>query len=509
MARPKHRLRPLAALAAATLAGASLSIAWITGADAAEDELPELGSPANAAISLEDEYGAGLMIMRTLREGGQVLEDPEVNEYMQDVGHRLSSRAEEGQHQFTYFVVRDAAINAFALPGGFIAVNSGLLTSTSNENELAGVLAHETAHVTQRHIARAIIDQSHSGLVSTAAMLAAILLGATAGRGSSGSGMEGAILATQGAAMQHQINYTRSQEFEADRIGIYTMASAGFDPLGMPAFFETLNRNSAEPSRTKAVEFLIDHPVTSDRIAESRNRAEQIGRIRHEDSLSYGLMRERVRALVGDPRLSVNYYEDLRKNGGGRGLDERYGRAIAYIMAKNAGPAIAELQALLREYPKITQLYAALGQAYLLDNQFKESQAVLEKALGLFPRNIPVTIRLAETCMRAGDNKRAHLLLLDLFDVVAPTPDQARLIAKAANAAGDVADSYYYMSEFYIMNGELAKSLTQLQLALTLPGLNPIQRARMSARLEEVRTALARESKKQRVAGDNGGAGRL
>ncbi len=506
MASPMKIRRSLTALLAATAVGLSLSIAWVTGAAAGEEELPELGSPANAAISLEDEYGAGLMMVRSLRESGQILEDPEVTEYMQDIGHRLSSRAEEGQHQFSYFVVRDPAINAFAVPGGFIAVNSGLFLSTRNENELAGVLAHETAHVTQRHIARMIVDQSHSGLVSTAAMLAAILLGATAGRGSS-SAMEGAILATQGAAIQHQINYTRSQEFEADRIGVYTMASAGFDPLGMPTFFETLNRNSADPSRTRAIEFLIDHPVTSDRIAESRSRAEQIGRIRHEDSLSYALMRERVRALLGDPRVTIAYYSDLAKNGGGKTLEERYGKAVAYTTAKNPGPAIEELQALLREHPKVTQFYGALGQAYLENGQFKESQAILEKALGLFPRNVPVTVRLAETCMRAGDNKRAHLLLLDLFDVVPPTPDQARLIARASNAAGDIADSYYYMSEFYIMNGELAKSVTQLQLALGLPGLNPIQRARFSARLEEIRSALASQRKGTVTA--DGGSGHL
>jgi beta-barrel assembly-enhancing protease len=489
----KIRRRAGAFLAAAGL-GAALGVAWMSGAAAAENDLPDLGSPANAAISLEDEYGAGLMMVRQLREGGLILEDPEVTEYMQDIGHRLSSRAEEGQHQFSYFVVRDPTINAFAIPGGFIAANSGLLLATSNENELAGVLAHETAHVTQRHIARMIVDQSHSGIVSTAAMLAAILLGATAGRNSSGA-MEGAILATESASIQHQINYTRSQEFEADRVGVYTMASAGFDPLGMPSFFEMLNRNSASPDRIRAVEFLIDHPVTSDRIAESRSRAEQIGRIHHEDSLSYALMRERVRALLGDPRVTIEYYDSLIRNGGGATMEMRYGRAVAYITAKNPGPAIQELRALLQDYPKITQFYGALGQAYLENGQFKESEAILEKGLDLFPRNVPVTIRLAETCMRAGDNKRAHLLLLDLFDIVQPTPDQARLIAKAANAAGDIADSYYYMSEFYIMNGELPKSLAQLQIALGLPGLNPIQRARFSARLEEVRSAMARDKK--------------
>ncbi len=491
------------ACAAALGLGLSMGIAYAEGITPKEDDLPELGSPANAAISLEDEYSVGLMYVRTMRESGIVLEDPEVSEYIQDIGHRLSSRAEEGQHQFTYFVVKDPVINAFAVPGGFVAINSGLLLSTANENELAGVMAHETAHVTQRHIARGVVDQSKSGLVSAAAMLAAILLGATAGRGSPGA-MEGAVMATEGAAIQHQINYTRSQEFEADRIGVYTMAAAGFDPLGMPTFFETLNRNSPSPDRIRQIEFLIDHPVTADRVAESRNRAEQIGRIRHEDSLGYGLMRERVRSLVGDPRVTIIYYNDMIKNGAGNTMAERYGRAVAYINGKDPVTAIKELQSLLREYPKVTQIYGALGQAYLANGQIKESTDILEKALGLFPRNVPITIRLAESYMHGGDNKRAHLLLLDLFDVVEPTPDQARLIARAANAAGDVADSYYYMSEYYIMNGELNKSLTQLQLALGLPGLNPIQRARFSARLEEVRQVLARQKKTQ-VADDNSG----
>ena len=489
----------------AVAVGFCVSNAWVVGATAADQDLPELGSQANAAISLDDEYRVGLMVVHGMRDTNQILEDPEVSEYIQDLGHRLSSHAEEGQHQFNYFVVRDPAINAFAVPGGFIAVNSGLFLSTRNENELAGVLAHETAHVTQRHIARSVVDQAHSGLISTAAMLAAILLGATAGRGSPGA-MEGAILGAEGAAIQHQINYTRSQEFEADRIGIFTMASAGYDPLGMPSFFETLNRNSADPSRIKAIEFLIDHPVTSDRIAESRNRAEQIGRIRHADSLGYGLMRERVRALVGDPRVARDYYLDLIKNGGGKSVEERYGLSIAYLNAKNQAAAIAELRSLVQEYPKVTQYYSALGQALLADGQIKESQKVLEKALELFPRNVPVTIRLAETLMHAGDNQRAQLVLDDLFNVVEPTPDQARLIAKAANAAGNIADSYYYMSEFYLMSGDLAMSSTQLQLALGLPGLNAVQRARISARLEEVRSVLAKDRKTAR-ADQNGNGG--
>ncbi len=497
---------PLTALLAAALLSASVGVGWATGVEATNQDLPDLGSAANAAVSLDEEYGAGLMVVRSLRESGQILEDPEISQYIQEVGHSLSSRAEEGEHQFNYFVVRDPVVNAFAVWGGFIFVNSGLILATSNENELAGVLAHETAHVTQRHLVRGLVDQSHAGLLSTAAMLAAILLGATAGRGSP-SGMEGAILGAQGAAIQHQINFTRSQEFEADRIGISTMAAAGYDPLGMATMFETLNRNTPDPTRMKSIEFLIDHPSSSDRVAEARARAAQIGRVHHEDSLTYALMRERLRALVGDPQVAHEYYVNLEKNGGGRSVEDRYGRDVTDIEMRKPAEAIADLKSLLVDYPRVTQFYGALGQAYAVNGQLKESIEVLDRALNLFPRNVPLTVHLAESLMQSGDNKRAHLVLLDLFNVVEPTPEQTRLIAKAANAAGDTADSYYYMAQFYIMTGDLKMSFNQLQLALGLPGLNAIQRARFSAQLDEVRVALAKQRKSQQMAEDNGGNG--
>jgi predicted Zn-dependent protease len=504
-------VRSLSALVFAAAVSVSIGVGWAagvgSGSSAVDQDLPDLGSPATAAVSLEDEYRAGLGWFSSIRQSGQIIEDPEISNYIQEIGHSLSSHAEDGQHQFYYFVMKDPVINAFAMPGGFIAIHSGLILATNNENELAGVMAHETAHVTQRHIVRGIVEQSHAGLMSTAAMLAAILLGATAGRGSPDA-MEGAILATQSAAIQHQINYTRTQEFEADRIGIGTMASAGYDPLGMASFFQTLDRNSPDPSRIKAVEFLIDHPLSAERVAESRNRAEQIGRIRHADSLSYTLMRERLRSLAGNPQAAREYYTSLTKNGGGKSIEERYGKAVADIAIRNPAAAIPDLQALVNEYPKVNQFYGALGQAYLANGQLKESQAVLDKALTLFPRNVPVTIRLAETLMHAGDNKRAHHLLDDLFNVVEPTPDQTRLIAKAANAAGDIADAYYYMSYFYLMNGDLKMAANQLELGLGLPGLDPIQRARFSARLDEVRAAMPKD-RKNTVADDNrGGNGR-
>ncbi len=498
-------MRSAIVLLAAAAATVSVGVGWAAGTAATSQDLPDLGSPANAAVSIEDEYRAGLMYVKEIRDSGVILDDPEVSEYAQEIGHSLSSHAEEGQHQFYYFVIRDPEVNAAAIPGGFVIINSGLILATRNENELAGVLAHETAHVTQRHIVRQIIDQSHAGLLTTAAMLAAVLLGATAGRGSPDA-VQGAILAGQSAAIQHQINYTRDSEFEADRIGIGTMADAGYDPLGLASFFDYMSHSGPEPSRVNAVQFLINHPIFSDRVAEARDRAEQIGRVRHEDSLSYRLTRERLRSVAADPQAARDYYVNLNKNGGGKTIEERYGKAVADVYTRNPAAAIPELKELVREYPKVTQFYGALGQAFMANNQLKESQEVLDRAMNLFPRNIPITIRLAETLMHAGDNKRAHLVLLDLFNVVEPTPDQTRLIAKAASAAGDRADSYAYMAEFYLMSGDLNMAINQLQLALSIPNLDAIQRARFSARLEQVREALPK-NRRSTVADDGRGGG--
>ena len=458
-------------------------------------DLPELGSPANAAISIDDEYHAGLGFVNEIRKDGVILTDPEVQQYAQEIGHSLSSQAEEGQHQFYYFVIREPDVNAFAIPGGFVAIHSGLILATRNENELAGVLAHETAHVTQRHLVRQLVDQSHEGLMATAGDAGGSAAGrhgrprfARCHRGRNPRGPERHDSASD---QLHPRQRVRGGPHRHQHHGERRLRPAGHGQL----LRLHGSRTGPEPSRVNAVQFLIDHPIFSDRVAEAQDRANQIGRIHHEDSLSYLLIRERLRTIAGDPQAARQYYTHLLKNGGGKTIQERYGMDVAQIATQNPLPAIADLQELVREYPKVTQFYGALGQAYLANNQFKESDAVLERAMILFPRNVPITIRLAESLMHSGDNKRAHLVLLDLFNNVEPTPDQTRLIAKAASTAGDYADSYSYMAEFYLMTGNLMMAMNQLQLALTLPGLDAVQRARYSARLEEVRAALPKKNK--------------
>jgi len=488
----------LKALLCATVA----SLVMVGGVSRADPEdLPDIGSPAQAMLSLEDEYQIGRMIVRGLRDQDQILEDPEVTEYIRSLGYRLSSHAHDGSQRFNFFMVRDNSINAFALPGGFIGVNTGLLLKTQDESELAGVLAHEIAHVTQRHIARSIAAQSRSSLVSTAAMLAAILVGAAAGGGD--AAMAG-VAAAQSLAIQQQISFTRSNETEADRVGLGFLARSGFDPNGMPRFFETMSR-LAGTSEINIPEMLRTHPVSTTRIAETKERAAQLNVTPAPQSLSYALTHERLRVLSTpageDPRA---YYAATIRNEPDATPAQIYGQGLALMMAGQPAKAVPIFERLRSADPTVLQYHTALGQAQLQARDGKASIQTLKHATELFPRNVAVTIRYAETLMQTGDSKKAHEILLDLFNTVPPTPEQAKLTAQAANAAGDVADSYFYMSEYHIMSGDLLLAVNQLQLALAVPKITEVQRARFEARLDEIQQALPKRAARRPIEASNG-----
>ena len=454
----------------------------------AAEDLPDIGTPADTTLTQSDEYQIGLMVVKGLRDAGKILEDPESTEYLQSIGSRLASHAQDGHQRFTFFVVKDPSINAFALPGGFIGVNEGLILATANESELAGVLAHEIAHVTQRHVARSIQSAGRSSLVSAAAMLAAILIGATTGMPA--DVMTGAIAVAQGAAAQQRINFTRSNEYEADRIGIGTMAASGFDPQAMPAFFDTMGRRAGLQG-SQVPELLQSHPVTTARIAESRNRAHGYDIPLPPDSVSYGLSRERLRLLSlssdTDARAYYTQYLATEKN---HTDATRYGQALSLMQSGAPEEAIPILQGLSEKHTDVMQYRSALGEAQMAIGEKQESLSTFARALELFPRNVPLTVRYADALMRANKPKQAHQILLDLFNTVYPTPEQCRLIAMAANSAGDVGDAYFYMSEYHVMSGDLMLALNQLQLALAVPNLSEVQRARFQARLDELREYL-------------------
>jgi predicted Zn-dependent protease len=467
-------------------------------------DLPDIGSPASSALTLDEEYRIGLQIVRQLRDEGQILEDPEATEYLQALGSRIVAQASgESAQRFSFFWVREDSINAFALPGGFIGVNYGLALASRNEAQLAGVLAHEIAHVTQRHIARRVRSQGRNSIAMMAGILASILVGAATG---SSDAALGGISMAQGAAMQQQINFTRSNEYEADRVGMSFLAAAGFDPYGMPDFFETMGRRQSitgSSNRNALPEILQSHPVTTNRIAESRARAAQFQDLKPTaETVSYALTRERLRVLSAPPEENLRRYYSERRSAQELTSGEIYGEALANYQAGASRASLDSFTTLAREYPQVPMLQSTLGQALMAAGETEEALGVFKRALAVSPRNIPLTMRYAEALLKADQAKAAHAVLLDLFNNVPPTPEQIRFTALAASSAGDSADAAYYMSEYHISTGNLPLSVAQLEMALAEPGISGVQRSRFQARLDEVREALF-AGRKKRVAPPN------
>src|SRR5512134_3004360 len=231
--------------------------------------LPELGDAAGATIAPQVERRIGESIVREIRfRHPAYVDDPEVSDYVDGLGRRLLAANPGAQPDFEFFVVRDPTINAFALPGGFVGVHTGLLLAAESESELASVLAHEIAHVTQRHIARMLGQQQQMQLPMLAAIAAAILLG-----GSRPDLAAGATAAVQAGAVQTQLSYSRDFEREADRIGFQALEDAGFDMHAMGSFFEKMQRGMRIADDGSVPGYLRTHPITTERIADAQNRA--------------------------------------------------------------------------------------------------------------------------------------------------------------------------------------------------------------------------------------------
>ena len=456
---------------------------------AGEVNLPDIGSPADAALSKNDEARLGRAIMAQIRKSGQVVEDPLVTEYVNDIGHRIAAQANnDGIHDFTFFVIDNPVVNAFALPGGFIGVHTGLLEATRNEDELAGVLAHEVSHVTQRHIARSIHASQRQSLMSMAIMLGAVLAAAAGG---SSDAVQGAIAVAQGTAAQQQINFTRSNEYEADRVGISALANAGFDPQGMASFFEVISRSN-RPMDQRLPEFLRTHPVSSARIAEARSRAREYSPVHTNDTVNYGIAR--VRILVDSKDTSeeaVRYFE--REAYEYQSDVERYGRAVAYLRDGRNTEANRIFEELANKDPGVIAYHIGLADSQLAMEAIDESVDTFERARQLFPRNVPLIIHYAEALLKLGYAKKAHEILLDLLNNVPPTPQQVRLIARAAIDAGEIAEAHYYMAEYRFMIGDLVGGVNFLRQALRVPELEEIQRIRFEARIDFIREFMSEE----------------
>lgn len=494
--------RLLLALLLATSAGAAMAqgapVIPLPSAQTSrpvQSSLPDLGSGANAALSRAEEQQVGRLMMRDLRSQNALLDDAETADYLQGLGARIGVEADTGDQRLTFFAVNDRSINAFALPGGFIGVNTGLILLTGSEAELAGVIAHEVGHVAQRHIARAVQAQGRISLTSLAGMLGAILIGAATGNADM---VPGIMAIGQGAAMQQQINFTRMEEHEADRVGIGYLAAAGFDPNGMAGFFATMMRQRGMAG-SEIPSLLLTHPVDTVRLAEARARIASMPPVqRRPESESYAFIRERLRVLTATTDADLRrYYERERAAQPDNGA-LRYGAALVELRQEEPRKALGLLEPLLAGNPHLPLLHSAVAEAKLAAGMQREGIASFEHGLALSPRNVPLTVRYAEALLAMGKSRQAHRLLLDLFNNVPPTPEQIRLIALAANAAGDTGDAYSYMAELHLANGDLMLATTQLDLALATPGLTDVQRKRFRARKEEIQDVLSEDRRSRR-----------
>lgn len=523
---------PTRLLTALLLAG----LAFGAGAQDAT-RLPDLGSSANALISPQEAQDYGAQMLRQMRALGMVVDDPLLDDYINDLGFRLVAASAKPRDHFKFFIVKDDEVNAFAAPGGYIAVNSGLITITRNESELAGVIAHEIGHITQGHLQRAFEASKKDAPLMALVVLGALAAGVAGGRGAGDAPM--AVLAGgQGLLAQKQINFTRKDEIEADRAGIQTLAKAGFNPDAMADFFQHMEDVLSTGAGGQAPSFLQDHPVTTERIADAKARAgaliaaqkqrpsgntllkgqwEQItapmpfvhGPIElgkrsadPEGLNTYELMRERVRVLAGDANKLTRYYTtNLKDQAGFDTPANHYGYALALTRSDHGKQAMAQLEPLLKAHPGNLIVSLALADAEVQAGQRTSALARYAALNQQSPRNRAVALAYATALVEHGDKTQAATAA-DLLRPLLADSDQPELYstyARASEKAGDserageaFADASYY-------SGRPFDALEQLQRLLKRPDLSYYARARIQGRIAEL-TPLVMELRKRKIA---------
>jgi predicted Zn-dependent protease len=453
--------------------------------------LPDLGG-GDAGLAPQVERRIGESIMRDIRfRDPSYLDDPEIADYLGSLGGRLAQNAAGARSDFEFFAIRDHTINAFALPGGFVGVHTGLISAAENESEVASVLAHEIAHVTQRHIARMLGQQQQMQLPVLAALAAAILLGRSRPDLASG-----AVAAASGAAVQTQLSYSRDYEREADRIGFQALEASGFDVHSMGTFFEKMQRGTRLADDGTFPGYLRTHPVTTERIADAQNRAGGLPYKQHLDSAEFQLVRAKLRAESGDARDAVEYFQgSVRDRRYASESAARYGLASALLRARRAKEAQAELvraRAAGAAGPMVEGL-AARVRLGLGDRA--GAATLLGEAHAKYPHSRPLLYAHAETLQEAGRNQQAQTLLSDSLRLHPRDTRLHQLQARNYAALGKRLLQHQSQAEVYVLQGSLPAAIEQLQLARAAGDGDFYQLSVVDARLKELRAQHAQELK--------------
>ncbi len=506
-------------------------------APAQESRLPDIGSSAGELLTPARQAEYGGMLLRELRNYNYLLQDPLLDEWLQGMGGRLGADSDQPRQPYTFFLLGDRQINAFATLGGYIGVNAGLILTAEREDEVAAVLSHEIAHVTQQHVLRGVERAQRDQIPILLGMLGAIAVAQAAGGSSSGDASQAAMASAMGLMQQRQIDYTRSNESEADRVGIQTLGRAGYDVNAMAGFFQRMSqatRGNRGGERERTPDYLQTHPVTTTRISEARQRAEQIAR---ENSIATttatpgGTLTERIPRnpsyaapggsgnplLPGSLRLAVG---DLAKGGSGQfdwakerlrvlsadtstaaireyeriregspsGLTDaqKYGLALAHLQGNNPSAAAADLAPLLEKHPGNRWLALALGQAESRSGKADAANQRFAALLRQSPNHRAVALTYAQALNEQGgreSGQRAQAVLRPLLGSAGSDPVFQQQFARANELAGDLARAGEAYAEAAFLNGRPEQALIQLQTLKKRDDLDYYARARIDARI--------------------------
>ncbi|MDD5330542.1 MAG: M48 family metalloprotease [Sulfuricella sp.] len=455
------------------------------------DGLPDLGEASQSALSPQTERRIGETVMFDIRRDRNMVDDAELTDYLNNLGYRLVAASQGNRQDFEFFVLRDNTLNAFALPGGFIGVHTGLLLAAQSESELAAVLGHEIAHVTQHHLARMIAKQDQSMVTSLAALAVAILAARSNPQAASA-----AMATAQASAMQTELDFTREHEREADRIGLQTTADAGFDPRAAALFFERLQKVN-RLYENNAPEYLRTHPVTSERIADIQNRVENLPYRQVPDSLEFQLVRAKLRAEEGTPQQAVAWFEEaLREKKYNSETASRYGLAAALLRAKDAARAERELAQLRKSAPANAMLENLEARIMIAAGRHDAALAQYQAALKKFPNHRALLYGYAESLLQARQSVPALKLVGDRLRFHPHDDRLYELQAQAYAMQGKALLSHQAQAEAYARQGSLVAAIEQLQLGLKAGDGDFYQLSMAEARLKTLRAEHAELAKK-------------